>query len=327
MLTDAANAAALARKGCVLGGVADDARRRSRHCRSDWCDPFGSWQNGQKTASGAVFMFMALWFTEVALAESAREDTNGAIGVTEFLLVNCAAGVVQSLLGPQPLVVLRPTGPVVLVTVQIYQLSLRVWPDEADADGVTARFLQLYSITGLWVGLYMAVISAFELSRFCASLTRFTLEVFEAFVCSVTFWLGFQRILLLFQREFTAAFTFGDALFSLILSSVTFFLGMILSSLGGTKAFTAKARELIADYAVALAVVLTIAISFVPSVSPPQPWNSGSSSELCCRVAGGGRACRAHPDAGRTLADIPQPELDRQRPGRAALVLRRRLVK
>ena len=113
-------------------------------------------------------MFMALWFTEVALAESAREDTNGAIGVTEFLLVNCAAGVVQSLLGPQPLVVLRPTGPAVLVTVQIYQLSLRVWPDEADADGVTARFLQLYSITGLWVGLYMAVISALELSRFCA---------------------------------------------------------------------------------------------------------------------------------------------------------------
>ena len=119
-----------------------------------------------------------------------------------------------------------------------------------------------------------------------------SLEVFEAFVCSVTFWLGFQRILLLFQREFTAEFTFGDALFSLILSSVTFFLGMILSSLGGTKAFTAKARELIADYAVALAVVLTIAISFVPSVSPPQPWNSGSSSELCCRVAGGGRCFR-----------------------------------
>ena len=52
---------------------------------------------------------------------------------------------------------------------------------------------------------------------------------------------------------------------------MTFFLGMILSSLGGTKAFTAKARELIADYAVALAVVLTIAISFVPSVSPPPP--------------------------------------------------------
>ena len=147
VLSDGANAIALARKGYVFGGVADDARRRPRHCHSDWCDPFASWPNAQKTASGAIFMFMALWFTEVALAESTREDTNGAIGVTEVLLVNCAAGVLQSLLGPQPLVVLRPTGPVVLVTVQVYELSQRVWPDEADADSATARFLQLYSIT------------------------------------------------------------------------------------------------------------------------------------------------------------------------------------
>ena len=35
-----------------------------------------------------------------------------------------------------------------------------------------------------------AIIAAFELSRFCKHFTRFTLEIFETFVCAVTFFLG-----------------------------------------------------------------------------------------------------------------------------------------
>eukprot|EP01048_Picozoa_sp_COSAG05_P028116 COSAG05_NODE_8555_length_693_cov_1.388889_1_plen_111_part_01 len=62
---DAHNAAALARRpGCVFGGVIDDARRRSRYCASDWVDPCLSMESAQKSFSGVVFMFMALWFTE-----------------------------------------------------------------------------------------------------------------------------------------------------------------------------------------------------------------------------------------------------------------------
>ena len=69
--THDANEAALARRpGCVFGGVMDDARRRSRYYASDWSDPCRSIQTAQKSISGVVFMFMALWFTEVALAES-----------------------------------------------------------------------------------------------------------------------------------------------------------------------------------------------------------------------------------------------------------------
>jgi hypothetical protein len=186
-----ANARALARKGRCCGGVADDARRRWQHAITDWTAPFASRSEAAANVSGGVFFFVALWFMQVALAEVAREDTDSAIGVKEFLVVNAAAGVVQSLVGPQPLIVLRPTGPVVLILVQLYEISKFAWPvtnEAGDMDETEIQqsqidhFLQFTAAVGLFVGGYMALIAALELSRWCSHITRFTLEIFEMFV-------------------------------------------------------------------------------------------------------------------------------------------------
>ena len=50
------------------GGVVDDAKRRSRHCCADWADAFRTLEDASKTCSSALFMFMALFFVEVALS-------------------------------------------------------------------------------------------------------------------------------------------------------------------------------------------------------------------------------------------------------------------
>ena len=63
----------------------------------------------------------------------------------------------------------------------------------------------------------------------CSSITRFTLEVFELFVCSVTFLLGFERIISKFTRPRDDTWSFGDALFSTAMSALTFILAMGLS--------------------------------------------------------------------------------------------------
>lgn len=132
-------AAALSRKGCFCGGVVDDVRRRSRYYGSDWCDPFRSVDDALKTLSSAVYMFMALFFVEVALAEAARDETDGAVGVTEFLFLIALSGIAQTVVGAQPLVVLRPTGPIVLVTTSLYELSGTLWPAEGEGECVFER--------------------------------------------------------------------------------------------------------------------------------------------------------------------------------------------
>ena len=195
----------------------------------------------------------------------AREDTDGAIGVPEFILVTCGAGVLQSLLGPQPLIVVRPTGPVVLVGVQLWELSKRIYPEDPnnlDPDVIIARFLGLSSAVGLFVGLFMAIIAAFELSRFCTRFTRFTLEIFETFVCGVTFSLGAERVASKFLRDFNDEWRFGDALFSFALSACTFVLSLIFSSASKHKMMNPWLRRGVSDYALLLAVGATIGVSF-----------------------------------------------------------------
>jgi hypothetical protein len=214
------NAKALGRKGCVCGGGTD---------------PFRSRTEIRLNVSALVFQFVAMWFTVVSLAEVAREDTDSAIGVPEFVLVTCAAGVMQSLFGPQPLIVLRPTGPVVLVCVQLWNLSKRIYPDGRDAepDVIIDRYLAFTAVVAGFVGFFMAIISALELSRFCRYFTRFTLEIFETYVGGVTFSLGAQRIVSKFQRPFVPdgeeQWRFGDALFSCALSVATFACAFVFS--------------------------------------------------------------------------------------------------
>ena len=154
------NSRALSRKdSCVCGGVADDVRRRREHCRSDWAQPFASWQDVRVNLAAGVFYFVALWFCVVSLAEVAREDTESSVGVKEFLLLTSFAGVLQSLVGVQPLLVLRPTGPVVLIIVQLFELTKIFWPVDDDLEPevasqlTTDRFLQFTAAVGTFVGL------------------------------------------------------------------------------------------------------------------------------------------------------------------------------
>ena len=171
------NARALARKGSwICGGVADDYTRRAKHCRSDWLGPFASWQDARVNGSAGVFYFVAMWFSVVSLAEVAREDTASAVGVKEFLLLTSAAGILQSVAGVQPLLVLRPTGPVVLMLVQLFELTKLFWPVDVAVEPVelqlqlvTQRFLQFTAVVGAFVGIFMSLIASFELSRWYAT--------------------------------------------------------------------------------------------------------------------------------------------------------------
>ena len=243
-------AVALSRKGCFCGGVADDVRRRARHYGSDWHDPFRSLDDGLKTISSAVNLFMALFFVQVALAEAFNDGTNGAVGVTEVLLLIAVSGVVQTLVGVQPLIVLRPTGPIVLLTIVLYDLSDTLWADEGEGPDQqrfnrVQRFFQLSCATGIFVAIEMGVIAGLELNRNIAHMTQFTLEIFEVYVCSVMIYVGLDSIAKLFERaadDSDASLQFGDALFSLFLTLIVFSVSMLLANLSRLRVANPRIR-------------------------------------------------------------------------------------
>ena len=81
----------------------------------------------------------------------------------------------QSLLGCQPLLVLRPTGPITAITIKLSTI----------ADTLHLDFNQYLAATGVCIGLLMAVCACLELSRHIRRITPFTHEIFAIFVRSL----------------------------------------------------------------------------------------------------------------------------------------------
>ena len=86
------------------------------------------------------------------------------IGLSEYLLANSLFGMLHAVVGAQPLLVLRPTGPITAITIKLSDI----------ADRLGLDFFQYLCATGLCIALLMAAVAATELSRHIARLTAFT---------------------------------------------------------------------------------------------------------------------------------------------------------
>ena len=192
--------------GCG-GGILDDITRRARYCGLDYSN--GAIY-GSKTLSAALFMLFATMFSTVALGALIESATKKRIGLSEYLIMNSLAGVTHALLGAQPLLVLRPTGPITAITMKL--------SDTADFFGLD--FYEYLSATGLCVATLMVVVAMTEFSRHISTLTAFTHEIFACFVCSIYVVDGVSEILLAFNG--TTMEEFGMWLFTANLALVTF---------------------------------------------------------------------------------------------------------
>ena len=121
----------------------------------------------------------------MALGHLIEKRTNNRIGLSEYLAMNALAGVLHALIGAQPLLVLRPTGPITAITGKL--------ADVADRFGID--FHQFMAATGLCIGFLMALAAATQVSRHIKRLTPFTHDVFACFVCSIYLYDGVTDVL------------------------------------------------------------------------------------------------------------------------------------
>lgn len=237
----------------ICGGVLDDARRRSRHCGADYTTGVRSWQ---LTLSAACFMFLATFFSTVALGAHVQDVTANRIGLSEYLLMNSIAGIFHSLVGAQPLLVLRPTGPITAILQKLSEL----------ADALELNFFALLAAVGLFVGLLLGVAASLELSRHIRRLTRFTHDVFACFVCSIYVYEGISSMAKRFSDDHSAldgsrGSDFGDALFGCICTVATVKMALVLSGAERWGALPPRVAEFLARYAVTIAVLAVTLIS------------------------------------------------------------------
>lgn len=233
----------------MFGGLIDDVKRRHKFCRADYGSALRHWS---KTLSAALFMLFATLFSTIALGALVERETEQRIGLSEYLLMNSAAGVAHSIAGCQPLLVLRPTGPITAITIKL----------AAVADRLHLDFNQYLAATGLCIALLMTVCAALELSRHIRRITPFTHDIFACFVCSIYVVDGVRGV---FGRFGGRPSQFGEALFASNLSLFTFGVSAWLGGAARWRLFSPGVRSFLADYAVTLAVVATTVASFVVS--------------------------------------------------------------
>ena len=162
------------RHDSCCGGVAEEVRRRYRFCGADYYTAFRRWP---KALSATLFMFFATFFSTVALGALVARQTNHRIGLSEYLLMNSLAGMAHALLGTQPLLVLRPTGPITAILQKLSGLS----------DSFGLDFYCYLAATGVCVCGLMALVASTEFSRHIRRLTPFTHDIFACFVGAAEF--------------------------------------------------------------------------------------------------------------------------------------------
>jgi len=234
--------------GWFCSGIIHDYRRRftPELLRSDWItDAFNT-----KTVSSALFMFFATFTSTLALGEAIFESTKGMIGLNEYLMMNSAAGMLHAVFGCQPLLVLRPTGPVTLLFEKLTHVStaweLPFWP--------------FFAWTGIFVGLYMLAIAAFNLSKYFKYVTAFTDGIFATFIGFIYINDGLQGMVRTWQsaERSHGKMEAAEDVISINMTIVIAALALWLSTLQGSKLFTFEVRSLIVDYALTIAFIVSI---------------------------------------------------------------------
>jgi hypothetical protein len=274
--------------GKFCGGIREDIKRRLPWYCSDWVDGV---RGGSKTFTAALYMFFGCLAPGIAFGAYFDQFSGGESGVVEYLITQGVSGVIFALISGQPLVILRPTGPITVFISQLYKIT----------DPMGVPYLTVQAWTGIFVGLYMIIIAVTDSCAAIRQCSRFTQDLFGFFVSCIFISLGIGNI----AEKFTDKEHLYDAPVQFILTVATLYTAIVMSGFSKARLFNSKIRDFIADFAVALSVIaftvvanfLTVEIEPLPVPNKFAPTNEGRDwiVDLACGKCAGIGAVSAIP--------------------------------
>ncbi len=242
----------LARSGRLFGGIVADVRRRlnAKVYMSDWRDGANL-----KSLAAGLYMFFGCLAPGIAFGATVDTETGGRMGVVEYLISQGVTGVIFALVSGQPLIILRPTGPITVFTISLYTM----------ADSLGVDFLQLYAWVGLWVGVIMIVVAVTDSCSLVKWCGIFTGDIFGFFVSVIFVSIAVENIAANFDE--VGVWGYDGCFLMLIIAILTFVCSIQLAGMKSSAFFTATIRERLAEFAVPIAIfALAAARQVYPSV-------------------------------------------------------------
>lgn len=129
----------------------------------------------QKTVAVSLLMFITVIAPTLTFGAVYGRNTENHIGAVETILATCWVGVFMSIFSGMPTVIVGSTGPVLIMSTVIYEMSINM----------DIPFLPFYAWVSIWTFGYTTLTAFFDWTRYVRYATRFTDDIFALLIVSI----------------------------------------------------------------------------------------------------------------------------------------------
>ncbi|KAM7152935.1 anion exchange protein 3 [Macrochelys suwanniensis] len=262
----------LRRTGVCFGGLVQDIKRRYPKYLSDIRDALHS-----QCLAAVLFIYFAALSPAITFGGLLGEKTEGLMGVSELIISTSVLGILFSLLGAQPLLVIGFSGPLL-----VFEEAFFKFCQSQGIEYLTGRVW-----IGLWLVVFIFIIVAAEGSFLVRYISPFTQEIFAFLISLIFIYETFYKLYKVFaehpllkfyppslQSGLNASALSADAmslgtrmqpntaLLSLILMLGTFFIAFFMRKFKNSRFLGGKARRIIGDFGIPISILVMVLVDY-----------------------------------------------------------------
>ncbi|KAK7337566.1 hypothetical protein VNO77_18148 [Canavalia gladiata] len=269
-----------------LEGIKNDLRGRLMCYKQDWT---GGIKAGLRIWAPTTYIFFASAIPVISFGEQLERDTDGVLTAVQTLASTSICGIIHSILGGQPLLILGVAEPTVIMYTFMFNFAKE--RPELGRD----LFLAWTGWVCVWTALLLFLLAILGACSIINRFTRIAGELFGLLIAMLFMQQAIKGLVDEFRIpsrenpkliEFIPSWRFANGMFALVLS-----FGLLLTALRSRKARSWRygsgwLRSLVADYGVPLMVLVWTGVSYIPTGSvphgiprrlfSPNPWSPGA---------------------------------------------------
>ncbi|MFS7909439.1 putative bicarbonate transporter [Helianthus anomalus] len=271
-----------------FSGIRKDVQGRVKCYKQDW---LGALHSGARILAPTAYIFFASALPVIAFGEQLNKDTDDILSGVETLTSTAICGVIHSIFGGQPLLILGVAEPTVIMYNYLYTFA------KHRPELGKELFLAWAGWVCVWTSVMLCVLAILNACTLITRFTRIAGELFGMLISVLFMQEAVKGVISEFhvpkgendtKEEYQFHWLYTNGLLAVILA-----FGTLITSIKSRGARSwpygvGWLRGLIADYGVPLMVVVWTAISYakpteVPRDVPrrlfcPLPWEPGSLS-------------------------------------------------
>ncbi|RDX62319.1 putative boron transporter 2, partial [Mucuna pruriens] len=258
-------------------GIKNDLQGRLMCYKQDW---IGGLTTGFRILAPTTYIFFASAIPVISFGEQLERDTDGVLTAVQTLASTALCGIIHSIIGGQPLLILGVAEPTVIMYTFMFNFA-KSRPELGSKLFLawTAWYSLLIFMVCMWTAILLFLLAILGACSIINRFTRIAGELFGLLIATLFMQEAIKGLIHEFHiperanptsPEFQSSWRFGNGMFALVLS-----FGLLLTALRSREARSWRygsgcLRGLIADYGVPLMVLLWTAISYIPAGSIPK---------------------------------------------------------